>query len=109
MNSTSHGIDVLFVRKRITELRERKGVSQYQMSLDLEKAKGYIQCIEGGRALPSFVEFFKICDYFNITPKEFFDNGVSNPVLFNRLVERIRPLDEPTMVALSGIFDVMNI
>lgn len=34
-----------FVRNRITELRLKKDVSEYQMSLDLGKNKSYIQGI----------------------------------------------------------------
>ncbi|MCD7737610.1 MAG: transcriptional regulator, partial [Lachnospiraceae bacterium] len=33
------------VRNRITELRKQKNVSEYRMSQDLGKSKGYIQSI----------------------------------------------------------------
>ena len=37
-----------FVRNRITELRLKKDVSEYQMSLDLGKNKSYIACRPSG-------------------------------------------------------------
>lgn len=46
-----------FIRERITELRIKKGVSEYRMSTDLGHSKSYIQSITSGRALPSLSEF----------------------------------------------------
>ena len=66
-------MDESFIRQRITQLRIQKNVSEYKMSMDLGHSKGYIQSISSGRALPSMSEFLVICDYFNITPIEFFD------------------------------------
>lgn len=66
-------MDESFIRQRITQLRIQKNVSEYKMSMDLGHSKGYIQSISSGRALPSMSEFLSICDYFNITPIEFFD------------------------------------
>jgi transcriptional regulator with XRE-family HTH domain len=56
------------IRARITELRVKKDVSEYQMSLDLGQNKGYLQAISSGRAMPSMSQFIKICEYFEITP-----------------------------------------
>ena len=50
-------MDTDFVRTRITRLRMDKGVSEYQMSLDLGMSKGYIQSISSGKALPSLAVF----------------------------------------------------
>lgn len=43
------------------------------MSLDLGHSKSYIQSISSDRALPSMPEFLAICDYFSISPADFFD------------------------------------
>ena len=64
-----------FIRQRITELRIQKNVSEYKMSLDLGHSKSYMQSISSGRALPSMIEFLNICEYFDITPFEFFDTN----------------------------------
>lgn len=41
-----------FVRERITELRERKGVSEHRMSLELGKSGSYIRSITNGISRP---------------------------------------------------------
>jgi len=65
-------MDEDFIRKRITQLRLQKNVSEYKMSFDLGHSRSYIQSISSGRALPSMPEFLYICDYFGVTPAEFF-------------------------------------
>ncbi len=83
-----------FVRDRITDLRLKKGVSEYQMSYDLGHSRGYIYNISSGKALPPLKEFFTICDYFGITPCEFFDTGLKNPELIRQATEGLKSLDE---------------
>ena len=83
-----------FVRDRITDLRLKKGVSEYQMSYDLGHSRGYIYNISSGKALPPLTEFFAICDYFGITPCEFFDTGLKNPELIRQATEGLKSLDE---------------
>lgn len=71
-----------FVGDRITELRLKKNVSEYKMSLDLGQNKSYVQSISNKKALPSFFAFFKICEYFGITPIEFFEPSLDEPQLY---------------------------
>jgi len=72
-------MDVGFIRERITKLRIEKGVSEYKMSYDLGHSRGYINNISSGKVLPSMAEFLSICDYFHMTPSEFFCEGEHNP------------------------------
>ena len=76
-----------FVRNRITELRMKKGVTEYRMSRDLCHSKSYIQSISSGKALPSLSEFFSICEYLDVTPKEFFDTEIAEPQLVHNIME----------------------
>lgn len=78
--------------KRLTELRQQKGVSARDMSLSLGQSESYINKIENHRALPSMTGFFYICDYFEITPEDFFGYGTEAPMLSNELTEEIRKL-----------------
>ena len=87
-------MDVEFVRERITQLRVQKGVSEYKMSYDLGHSRGYINNISSGKTLPSMTEFFAICDYFDITPVEFFDNKSTNPKLSKSVVSALEQLVE---------------
>lgn len=86
-----------FVRNRISQLRISKGVSEYKMSYDLGHSRGYIYNISSGKALPPMSEFFAICNYFGITPREFFDEENSNPQLVKKAAEEMKSLDEDDM------------
>lgn len=87
-------MDGRFVRERITRLRLQKGVSEYKMSYDLGHSRGYINNISSGKTLPSMTEFFAICEYFGITPVEFFDERAENPRLSKELLAALGELDE---------------
>ena len=87
-------MNIEFVRERITQLRLQKGVSEYKMSYDLGHSRGYINNISSGKTLPSMAEFFSICDYFEISPVEFFDDGCRNPKITQELLVAIEQLNE---------------
>ena len=78
--------------KRLTELRMAKGVSARDMSLSLGQSPGYINNIENGVNLPSMKMFFYICEYLQITPKEFFDTSSINPTKLNDLIDLSKDL-----------------
>ena len=97
-----------FVRNRITQLRMNKGISEYQLSYDLGHSRGYINNISSGKSLPSMSEFFSICDYFNITPVEFFDTEHSYPELLTKAIEEIKSLDDNDMLLILTLIKRMN-
>lgn len=92
-----------YIRNRISQLRTKKGVSEYKMSLDLGHSKSYIQSISSGKALPSLSEFLYICEYLGVTPKEFFDSDVQEPQLVCRVNELCNRLSAEDLVALVNI------
>ncbi|MBE6881731.1 MAG: helix-turn-helix transcriptional regulator [Oscillospiraceae bacterium] len=96
-----------FVKERITQLRIKKGVSEYQMSYDLGHSRGYVYNISSGKALPPLKEFFAICDYFEITPQQFFDDGTQTPELIQKALEGMKQLNEDDMLMLLGIINRM--
>lgn len=87
-------MEIKYIRERITQLRIEKGVSEYQMSLDLGQSKGYIQSISSGRTMPSMGQFLNICEYLSITPKEFFNTEVETPRLYGEVMKRLKKLEE---------------
>lgn len=89
-----------FIRDRISILRTKKGISEYKMSLDLGHSKSYMQSISAGRALPSLSEFLYICEYLGITPKEFFDEGTSDPQLVHELYNISSKLEKEDLEVL---------
>ena len=98
-------MDENFVKERITQLRLKKGVSEYQMSYDLGHSRGYVYNISSGKALPPLKELFAICDYFEITPQQFFDTSEQNPELIQKALEGMRRLDEGDMLILLGFIN----
>ena len=62
------------------------------MSYDLGHSRGYINNISSGKSLPSVTELFAICDYFGITPAEFFSEGVEDSKLSCELSELVSQL-----------------
>ena len=94
-----------FVRERITQLRLKKGISEYQMSYDLGHSRGYIYNISSGKALPPLKEFFSICEYFNLTPEQFFDTSTNRPDLIQNAVDGMRQLDEDDMLMILSLID----
>lgn len=82
-----------YVSKRITSLRKQKGVSEYRMSYDLGRSRSYVNNISSGKAMPSMAEFFAICEYFSITPQEFFNARVQQPMLLQKVCREMEKLD----------------
>ncbi len=98
---------VEYIRERITQLRMQKGVSEYKMSYDLGHSRGYINNISSGKTLPSMTEFLAICDYFDITPAEFFQAEKPDPKASNALMEDVsmlRPSDLSLVQAMVQRF-----
>lgn len=93
--------DEAFIGERITELRLKKGVSEYQMSYDLGHNKNYIRAITSGRSLPSVRGLYKIFEYFEMTPVEFFNTGHSQ--MINAALKYMEQLDDEDMLLLLNI------
>ena len=82
--------------KRLTELRTQKGVSARDMSLSIGQNPGYIT------AFPTMANFFYICEYFNITPQEFFNFGEETSNGMNALVDQLKQFDAEQINALTA-------
>ena len=97
-------MDESFIRQRITELRMKKGVSEYRMSTDMGRSKNYIQGITSGRSLPSLSEFIYMCEYLGVTPRDFFDEQLENPALLQEAIDSLRTLgDDDITLILTNI------
>ncbi|MBQ8614931.1 MAG: helix-turn-helix transcriptional regulator [Ruminiclostridium sp.] len=79
--------------ERLSQLRSNIGVSAREISLSIGQSPGYINNIENKKNLPSMTAFFDICDYFKISPMEFFDYETENPKLSRELITELRKLD----------------
>lgn len=87
-------MDKKFMGDRITELRMLHDVSEYKLSLELGRSRSYVQSISSGLNYPSMSAFFDICNYFNISPQEFFDKDIHNPDHIHRIVDKLKLLSD---------------
>ena len=88
---------------RLAQLREEKGVSARDMSLSMGQNPGYINNIESGKSMPSLSGIFYICEYLEITPKDFFDVETSNPTKATELYNIAKKLDSEQLDHLIAL------
>jgi len=101
-------MDGNYIRDRISEIRTKKNISEYKMSLDLGHSKSYIQSISSGKSLPSLSEFLYICDYLGVTPKEFFDDTITEPTLVNELYNLTKEMSKEDILVLINTAKRLN-
>ncbi len=88
---------------RLTKLREQRGVSARDMSLSMGQNPGYINNIESGKSMPSLSGVFYICEYLGISPSDFFDIEIRNPIKVNELNSLISNLSDEQLDALITV------
>lgn len=94
-----------FVRERITALRLEKHVSEYQMSYDLGHSRGYINNISSGKSLPSMREFLYICNYFDITPEDFFRSENRYPIAVGQVMKQLEKMSKENLKLIANLAD----
>lgn len=93
------------IAKRVAQLRGLKGVTAREMSLDIGQNPSYINRIENKKSMPSIQGLYYICEYFKITPAEFFTESNANPTLANELAEKMRTMTPSQLESMKGIID----
>lgn len=94
-----------YLRERITELRERKGISEHRLSLELGKSGSYIRSITSGATLPSMKELFNIMVYFEVSPVEFFIGLKGKDSLRTELSDKLLGLSDEDLEKVSTFID----
>ena len=100
-------IDEEFV-KRLVALRNIKNVSAREMSLEIGQSESYISNIENGYGMPSLSVFFYICQYLDITPKDFFDTEAKDPSKAAELFEKIKTLKPEQLDVIESVINSMK-
>ncbi len=88
---------------RLAQLRSQKGVSARDMSLSIGQNASYINNIENGKALPSMLGFFYICEYLNISPKDFFDTDSKAPEKIQDVLKDLEKIDNEYLDDIANI------
>ena len=92
-----------FLPERLAQLRTQKGDSARDMSLSLGQANNYINNIENRKSMPSMQAFFYICEYLQLSPKDFFDTDAKNPEKLNELIKDLKKLDDKQLDSIASI------
>lgn len=100
-------MDEEYIRQRIEQLRTQKKISERKLSLDLGHSTSYVHAISTGRALPSLGEFLYICEYFKITPKDFFDNEKELSTAKQEIIRSLIDLQEDEAKAVLEVIRCM--
>jgi transcriptional regulator with XRE-family HTH domain len=95
--------DLSFFAERLAALRIKKGVSARDMSLSIGQSPNYINKIENKKNYPSMAVFFYICEFLEITPKDFFDGDIKNTELMRELSSTLREMDDETLRHILGL------
>lgn len=101
-------MDEQFIKQRIAKLRTDKNISARELSLQLGQSTGYINTIENGKSLPSMSMFLYICEYFKITPQEFFDEDTEYPKLIQDIIKESKKLNKQSLESLLTIINNMK-
>ena len=88
---------------RLAHLRMIKNISAREMSLAIGQNRNYINQIENKKMFPTMPVFFAICEYLNITPRDFFDDGNTYPEQLAGLVADLKKLNAQSLAHISGI------
>ena len=88
---------------RLAKLRTQKGVSARDMSLSMGQNPGHINNIETGKSMPSLSGFFYICDYFDITARDFFDDGNEYPEQLRAVFQDMQKLNPEQIQNIHAI------
>lgn len=101
-------IDENFIRNQITELRLKRDISERELSLSLNKAGNYINNITSGKSLPLMENFIDICDFFEITPFEFFYPNMNNPITSKKIYDELIRLSNNNLDKFLFILETMK-
>ena len=93
----------IFLANRVAQLRTEKGISARDMSLSIGQGAAYINNIENKRTLPSMRGFFYICEYLNVSPRDFFDVSSANPEKLHAIMEDMKKLPSDQLDNIAGL------
>lgn len=100
-----------FIGNRINELRLKLNFTMGQLAELINTSPGYISDIEKGKALLSIPKLLSICQAFNITLSEFFNDGIQPTPLtpeLKSLLDSARELAPEQLQALTEFIKTMK-
>ena len=100
-------MDIEYVRQRITELRVKRNISEYQLSYNVGHSN---HNIVSGYSQPSVKELLYLIEALGVTPRDFFDESCefSNPYLSKKIMDGIKKMPDEDLKAVLLMIDRLN-
>lgn len=99
-------------KERLTELIISHNISNRKLSTEIGMSSSYIQGVISGGHLPSLDTFFTICEYFDITPYEFFvprESKAADYVKLYHMINNCSPEKISFLIAtLENLDDILG-
>ena len=99
-------MDKSFIKERYAKIRMAHKISARKLSLELGQSTEYINQIENGNSMPSIEGLFNFCEYFGITPGEFFEEQMQYPVEYKSIINELNKLD---VLEVNQIYELLKI
>lgn len=103
-------MDITYIRQRITELRLKQDISEYQLSYRLGHSKNYVHNIVAGHSQPSLKELLYLIEALGVTARDFFDEETEfkNPQLAKEIMEGIKEMPDKDLEAVLMMVKRLN-
>ena len=96
-------MDETFIRERISQLAAESGKSEKQISRELGRSAGYIQALTSGKSMPSITMLFQLCEYFEVSQRDFFDPVIKYPLTLQNILTCASHLNDDDLETLEMI------
>jgi transcriptional regulator with XRE-family HTH domain len=67
-----------FVVDKIKEIRKRKSVTQFELSINSNLSQSFLASLEKGKKQPSVLTLIRIASALNVSPRDFFPEPATN-------------------------------
>lgn len=88
---------------RLSKLRQRKNVTARDMSISLGQSHNFINNIELEKNFPTMLNFFYICEFLEILPKDFFEYDNENSIQMAEVIENLSKLSEEEFYNIAAV------
>ncbi len=88
---------------RLSTLRQQKNITARDMSISLGQSHNFINNIELGKNFPTMLNFFYICEFLGVEPKDFFDYDNKNPLGMPEIIANLQKLSKDEFDNIASV------
>ena len=102
-------VDDKFIRARVLNLIAARNLSDRATSLSLGLNENYINKYrKGDPVYPSVDVLLNICEFFKITPAEFFEPALDDPISARAVYEELKRIGNDRIEQILKLFSVID-